>query len=75
VSGLNDDGSAVFDDADRGVNRWALSLGLSYLFNANTTFKAEYRFDGASGPVFLNVKDGRYDKTNQLLGASVLVSF
>jgi hypothetical protein len=75
VTGLNDDGTPIYGDANRGVNRWAMSLGLSYAFNTNTTLKAEYRFDGASGPVFLNVSDGSYKKTNQLLGASVLVSF
>ena len=63
------DGDGLVDDPDRGVNRMAFSIGLSYLFNANTTFKAEYRFDNASGPVFLNVRDGTYKKTNHLLGA------
>jgi len=75
VAGIDDDGNVVYDDPERGVNRWALSFGLSYLFNQNTTFKVEYRHDGASGPVFLDVKSGDYRKTNQLLGASVLVSF
>ncbi|HET6789398.1 MAG TPA: DUF3138 family protein [Aquabacterium sp.] len=75
VVGVDDDGTPIYGDTERGVNRWALSLGLSYLFNQNTTFKVEYRFDGASGPVFLDVRDGNYRKTNQLLGASVLVSF
>ena len=47
----------------------------SWLFNLNTTFKAEYRLDRASQPVFIDVKDGSYRKTNHLLGASVVVSF
>jgi Protein of unknown function (DUF3138) len=62
-------------DTERGVNRSALTFGLSYLFDLNTTMKFEYRFDRASRPVFLNVKDGTYRKSNNLFGASVLVSF
>lgn len=60
---------------DKGANRSALTFGLSYVFDLNTTFKAEYRLDHATLPVFYNVKDGTYGKNNQLFGASVLVSF
>jgi Protein of unknown function (DUF3138) len=60
---------------NRGANRGALSLGLSYLFDSSTTFKAEYRIDRADLPVFEVVKDGAFKKTNQMFGASVLVSF
>jgi Protein of unknown function (DUF3138) len=63
------------DDANRGVNRQALSFGLSYLFNLNTTFKVEYRLDRASAAIFEDVRLGGYKKTNQLVGASVLVQF
>jgi hypothetical protein len=74
-----DDGSAGLVWAqttpDKGVNRSALTLGLSYLWDMNTTFKAEYRLDRATEPVFYVVKDGSYKKSNQLFGASVLVSF
>jgi hypothetical protein len=62
-------------DANVGANRTALSFGLSYLFDMNTTLKAEYRIDRANLPVFLVVKDGSYRKTNSLFGASVLVAF
>ena len=62
-------------DTERGVNRSALTFGLSYLFDLNTTMKFEYRLDRANQPVFLNVKDGTYRKSNSLFGASVLVSF
>lgn len=62
-------------ECNKGADRSALSFGLSYLFNANTTFKAEYRFDQASHAVFLDVKDGTFRKTNNLFGASVLVFF
>ncbi|ODV10145.1 MAG: hypothetical protein ABT20_08835 [Rubrivivax sp. SCN 70-15] len=60
---------------DTGANRAALALGFNYMLTQNTMFKAEYRLDRASQPVFLNVRDGSYTKTNQLLGTSVVVSF
>lgn len=62
-------------DPDRGANRMAFTFGASWLFNLNTTFKAEYRLDRANQAVFLDVKNGSYYKTNHLFGASVLVSF
>ncbi|RZL02895.1 MAG: DUF3138 family protein [Rubrivivax sp.] len=76
VADTNRDGVVdALDDTDRGVNRSALTFGLSYLYNLNTTFKFEYRFDHASGAVFLDAKDGGYKRNNQLIGTSVLVSF
>ncbi len=63
---------------DKGANRYALSLGMRYLFDENTSFKVEYRHDGADQPVFGYQKgqEGRgYKKSNQLFGASVVVSF
>lgn len=60
---------------NRGANRYALAFGMKYAFNANATFKAEYRFDGASKPVFIDVKDLTFHKSNQLFGASVVVFF
>ena len=58
----------------KGVNRYALTAGISYLYGLNTTFKFEYRLDGANAPAFL-FPDGSYKKTNQMLGTSVVVSF
>jgi Putative beta-barrel porin-2, OmpL-like. bbp2 len=60
---------------DKGADRYALSLGMKYAFNTHTTFKLEYRRDGANIPVFFDVKSGTYRKTNDLLGASVVVAF
>ncbi len=62
-------------DPEVGAKRTALTLGASYNFNLNTTFKVEYRIDRANLPVFVDVKDGSTSKTNQLFGASVLVFF
>jgi hypothetical protein len=61
-----------------GSNRWALSLGMNYLYDENTIFKLEFRHDGANQPVFANQKGldvTGYRKSNQLLGASVVVKF
>jgi len=58
-----------------GSNRWALTLGMNYLYDENTIVKFELRQDGASQPVFYDVKSSRYYKSNTLLGASVVVSF
>ncbi len=62
-------------DPNAGANRFALSLGLNYLFNPSTTLKFELRGDRASQPVFLNTSDGTYGKSNFLFGSSVVVSF
>ncbi len=83
-NGIGPDGNLGCDPADllslvpecsRGADRSALSFGLAYLFDSSTTFKAEYRLDRANLPVFEVVKDGAFKKTNQIFGASVLVSF
>lgn len=58
-----------------GANRAALALGVRYAIDANTTVKAEYRLDRASLPVFLDLGDGSYKRTNHLLGASMVLSF
>lgn len=58
-----------------GANRYAVSLGMNYLFDESTIFKLEVRHDGADQPVFEFVRQARYRKTNELFGASVVVSF
>jgi len=77
--GFVDDGTGSWipDPAnlERGANRYALSLGLSYLYNLNTTLKAEYRYDRSNLAVFQYLGDGSYRKSNHLFGTSVVVSF
>jgi len=68
-------GTWAVADADRGANRTAVSLGMNYLLTPNTTLKAEYRYDRASLPVFVDLPSFDYRKDNHLLGASVVVSF
>jgi hypothetical protein len=59
----------------KGANRAAVALGFNYLLTANTTLKAEYRYDWASEPVFVDTEDGSFKKNNSLFGASVVVGF
>ena len=75
ADGRNGLGPDAAGDPEVGANRSALTFGLSYLFDLNTTFKVEYRLDRANLPVFANLKDGTFKKSNSLFGASVLVSF
>lgn len=72
--GLLADGSFAKGEA-KGANRYALSLGANYLYDENTVFKVEFRHDGADQPVFFYKRSGAYKKSNQLFGASVVVSF
>ena len=75
ADGRNGIGPNLAGNPDVGANRTALTFGASLLFNLNTTFKAEYRIDRANLPVFDDLKNLTTSKTNQMLGASVLVSF
>lgn len=72
---IMENSTGVWLPTGKGATRTALSLGMSYLFNQTTTFKAEYRMDRANGPVFLDVKTGDYKKSNSLIGLSAVVSF
>jgi hypothetical protein len=74
-TGYDADGNAQYLDANKGVNRSALTLGLNYAFNLNTVFKLEYRYDFATGPIFLDTKTDTAKKNNQLLSTAVVVSF
>jgi hypothetical protein len=78
------DGSGT--EGDRGVNRYALSVGLNYLISGNHTpgsglwttgtwFKTEVRYDGATGPVFMQARDGSYKKSNVTLFSSLVFAF
>ena len=62
-------------DPNKGANRFALSLGWNYLLTESTTLKMEYRYDRSNLATFYNVSDGSYKKDNNLLAASVVVSF
>jgi hypothetical protein len=66
---------AIDPGCNKGASRYALALGMNYVFNQYTMFKAEYRYDWSNLSVFENVSDGSYRKDNNVLGASVVVSF
>ncbi|MDO8420386.1 MAG: DUF3138 family protein, partial [Rubrivivax sp.] len=72
--GLLADGGFAKGEAT-GSNRYAVSMGMNYLFDESTIFKLEYRYDGADQPVFEFVRKGSYAKSNHLFGASMVVSF
>ena len=80
VNGIGPDatldcGTAYVSGCENGANRYALSLGVNYLFNEYTMFKAEYRYDWSNLNVFEWVDDGAYRKYNNVFGASVVVFF
>lgn len=61
-----------------GANRWAVSLGMNYLYDENTIMKLELRHDAADQPVFATVRGLQtvgFKKSNQVFGASVVVKF
>jgi hypothetical protein len=72
--GLLEDGSFARGEAV-GANRTAMSFGLNYLWDENTTWKLEVRHDRANQPVFGDPSGTVFRKTNNLLGTSVVVTF
>lgn len=88
LSTVNDDGSITYGydgrngigpdihgDVNRGANRYAISTGLKYAFDASTTMKIEYRLDGADRPVLDDVKTATAKKTNTMVIGSLVVVF
>ena len=73
--GRGADGRLLFRNADLGASRYALAVGVNYVFNANVSFKAEYRLDHATLPVFEVVNEGGFRRSNHLFGASMVLSF
>ncbi len=71
----SDAGNWAQTNTERGANRFALTVGGNYNFNANTVFKLEYRLDRASEAVFFDARSGGYRKSNSLLSGAMVVSF
>ena len=72
-------------DANKGVNRYALSVGLSYLltpnhtpgsglWNTGTWIKTELRYDGADGNIFLG-SDSHYRHGSLMFLSSIVFAF
>ena len=75
ADGRNGLGPDPAGDPEIGANRTALSVGGRYTVNTNFAVKAEVRLDRASLPVFLDLRDGSYRRSNKLFGASMVMSF
>lgn len=75
ADGRNGVGPDPAGDPNRGADRKALTLGLSYMLDLSTSLKGEIRHDEASLPVFQYLSDGVYRTGNDLFGVSLLVSF
>lgn len=60
---------------NQGVNRQALTIGLSYLMNPSVTLKTEYRLDRASAPVFIDLRDSSFKPNNSTFLTSVVATF
>lgn len=81
VNGIGPDQNG--GDPNKGANRYAVTVGLNYSINENATFKAEYRYDGATQNVFGNKAalqdpaspDASYGKSNSLISTGVVVFF
>jgi opacity protein-like surface antigen len=79
--GLDPTGAAV--DPEKGTDRYAVTVGMSYAVDPNATFKLEYRYDGATQNVFgnkaalLDPTDpaSKYLKNNSLISTGVVVFF
>ncbi len=81
-----DDSTGLWSTSgEKGVNRYALTVGLNYLISANHTpgsglwntgtwFKTELRYDTADGKVFL-APDGSYKKDNLMFSTSLVFAF
>jgi opacity protein-like surface antigen len=68
-------------DPEKGADKYAVTVGVNYAINSNATFKAEYRYDGATQNVFGN-KDvftggtsPDFGKSNSLISTGVVVFF
>jgi opacity protein-like surface antigen len=70
-----DDLGNLIDDPEKGADKYAVTVGLSYSINENATFKAEYRYDGATQNVFQKNSDGSFVKSNSLISTGVVVFF
>ncbi|GAA0758376.1 DUF3138 family protein [Ideonella azotifigens] len=73
--GRNGLGPDLSGDLDKGANRYAVTIGGKYAVDTATTVKLEYRLDGADRPVFEDVRNGTFKKTNNMIATSVVVAF
>jgi outer membrane murein-binding lipoprotein Lpp len=60
---------------NQGVNRRALTVGLSYLLNPSVTLKTEYRLDSASAPAFIDLSNNSFKSNSHTFLTSVVATF
>ena len=70
-----DNGTGFVADPNKGVNRYALTLGVNYALTANVKLKVELRHDRATQNVFYDAGSQSFKNSNILFGASTIVSF
>lgn len=62
-------------DANKGANRYALSLAATYRLSRNVALRGEFRHDHASTPAFYYYVDQTYKHSNDTLGLQTIVNF
>lgn len=81
VNGIGPDQNG--GDPEKGADKYAITAGIHYAINQNASFKAEYRYDGATRNVFANKAalvdssspDAKWGKSNSLISTAVVVFF
>ena len=69
------DANASDYDQNKGANRYALTVAGTYRLTPNVAFRAEFRHDMATRPVFYYFSDNNYRKSNDLIGLQGIINF
>ncbi len=69
------DPNAAGYDANKGANRYALSLSSTYRMTRYVALRAELRHDMATKATFYYFKDGTFHKTNDTFALQTVVNF
>ena len=62
-------------DANKGANRYEISLGATYRLTRNVALRGEYRHDVSTKPTFFYFNDSSFHKTNDTFGLQTVVNF
>jgi hypothetical protein len=69
------DPNAAGYDANKGANRYELSLSATYRLTRYVALRGELRHDVATTAAFYNFNDGTFQKTNDTIGLQTIVNF
>jgi hypothetical protein len=69
------DPNAAGYDANKGANRYELSLSATYRLTRYVELRGEYRHDLATAATFYYFNDGTFHKTNDTVGLQTVVNF